>query len=1244
MKYLRTLTRKVRQRLLIFLLFINHGAWPLYGELSVAKRWPNSSHFGVNLASSSSWIAFNGTFAMESGAVKLVNTTTTATNSACKIINLNQTQPKVLRISARSKAQGVSELIDPVSYSLRADVIYADDSTELYQHTPFRGGSHDWQEGELFLFPKKPIKQIKVIVMLYWRTGTVWFDDVVVQQETVAGTLAKFDDTPTVNVVSGEGYLVREFAPEEHWYGISNSTSGNGWSLAESSTTSNGIKVHTATLANQAGGERAGVLAYRIPLPGSGYRWCDADLRTQTTANEFFTEYTNENPSEDGPYGVTKRRSKFLWGCVVNNITGHAIAIDPEYPAQFRIRYDSTTRELFVVFDLGFADGVDSATVKFATWEFDPSAGMRQAVSDFYKMHPGSFRDELLPRNIEHGNWFIKNLSTYLVPNSQDFGFKFNQHNISQGSLQYDEASGILDTHYVHPTELFMSIANLGGNPTYSQVVGRLDALASGSYVDPSDPSAGTTAQTIQNSAVKDSNGNYVYHTGALWSPTFARFLMNPAPGIPGRNAYYDQWTNPAIQSYLTTGTMDGIMFDNVEASYWSSAAVKTKIDYSHAHFAAMQTPLVHDKSGRVGICYEMAIWEYLNAIRNDISTRSKFLVVQANGASYSTTFLVPKLHLTGGEQTWDYPSGWHPANEAALLRFRAQAGRKPVAFLQEMDDISSWTEAMTTKYLARCAAFGILPSIYNGGADPASPKYFDEADSFERDRHLFRTYMPVIKKLSQAGWEPARLGSVNDGEVFFERFGTEYLTIFNPASSAKNVTINYPSAPINFTGKDLITGTDVDWVSGQTTLLIGSEAVAVLEVPARVAFRLEEGASGSIFAEIPYNIISGSLAPNGAVWTGHGVSGTALNFDGTNGYAHVPDHRLLDISDNGLTYSAWVKANGFNPAGHSMVLCKGGNQYLSVTSGVPLFKIITSGTIQRYCSGTSILQPNTWYHVAATYDREGYMKVFVNGKQEGATQGPFLNPINNTSPLRIGDFVGTGRFNGTIDEVETYRKGMNEKEIRRVKDRAISVYHLPLREGAGTIAYDSFNPQKQAAIHGATWHGNTALEKPDNSLYFDGVDDYLDLPGSQAAFTTGGVNGFSYSAWIKGDTAFPAGHAMLLAKGDTYLSVYNGALLFKMLTDTSSQRYCASSMTLSPNNWHHVAAVYESTGLMKVYVDGVLRQTNGPYPNPINQAAGIQIARGFGSNYFKGILKEVRVYKRGLTGDEVKLLYENQE
>jgi hypothetical protein len=63
---------------------------------------------------------------------------------------------------------------------------------------------------------------------------------------------------------------------------------------------------------------------------------------------------------------------------------------------------------------------------------------------------------------------------------------------------------------------------------------------------------------------------------------------------------------------------------------------------------------------------------------------------------------------------------------------------------------------------------------------------------------------MPIAAKISLAGWEPETNAKTNYSDVLVERFGNQYLTVFNDSSANRNVvlTIDNLKTPLRFTMK----------------------------------------------------------------------------------------------------------------------------------------------------------------------------------------------------------------------------------------------------------------------------------------------------------------------------------------------------------------------------------------------------------------------------------------------------------
>jgi len=96
---------------------------------------------------------------------------------AVQFVHVNQAKPELLVVSAWSKAEGVAGA--GPHYSLWIDVEYQDGARGWFGVAPFRSGTHEWQRVEKRLHPRKPIRIVKLYLLLrYALVGTAWFDDV----------------------------------------------------------------------------------------------------------------------------------------------------------------------------------------------------------------------------------------------------------------------------------------------------------------------------------------------------------------------------------------------------------------------------------------------------------------------------------------------------------------------------------------------------------------------------------------------------------------------------------------------------------------------------------------------------------------------------------------------------------------------------------------------------------------------------------------------------------------------------------------------------------------------------------------------------------------------------------------------------------------------------------------------------------------------------------------------------------
>jgi len=140
-----------------------------------------------------------------------------------------------------------------------------------------------------------------------------------------------------------------------------------------------------------------------------------------------------------------------------------------------------------------------------------------------------------------------------------------------------------------------------------------------------------------------------------------------------------------------------------------------------------------------------------------------------------------PLLDVLGIETNWNPGGEWHPDGDAIFNFRRTLSYHKPYLLLQNTD-FDRFGLAEGEKYFQECLFYGVYPSMFS--VDAASHPYWDNPKWYERDRPLFRRYIPVIRELSAAGWEPVTRARSAYPKVYVERYGDRYLTVRNATTS----------------------------------------------------------------------------------------------------------------------------------------------------------------------------------------------------------------------------------------------------------------------------------------------------------------------------------------------------------------------------------------------------------------------------------------------------------------------------
>ena len=138
------------------------------------------------------------------------------------------------------------------------------------------------------------------------------------------------------------------------------------------------------------------------------------------------------------------------------------------------------------------------------------------------------------------------------------------------------------------------------------------------------------------------------------------------------------------------------------------------------------------------------------------------------------------RLHLSGGEHVWLSSDHRYSPDPARLLRFkRAMSHRRPYLILMNVDCLAEqnrWTSIMTSLYFQEAVSYGFWPSFFSG--DFFDGNYFTRAKCYNRDRHEFKKWGPVLKALNKGGWRAKNGAAVNaERAAHVESFGPDMFT-----------------------------------------------------------------------------------------------------------------------------------------------------------------------------------------------------------------------------------------------------------------------------------------------------------------------------------------------------------------------------------------------------------------------------------------------------------------------------------
>jgi len=253
---------------------------------------------------------------------------------------------------------------------------------------------------------------------------------------------------------------------------------------------------------------------------------------------------------------------------------------------------------------------------------------------------------------------------------------------------------------------------------------------------------------------------------------------------------------------------------------------------------------------------------------------------------------------------------------------------------------------------------------------------------------------------------------------------------------------------------------------------------------------------------------------------------------------------------------------------------------------------------------------------------------------------------IQNNSNAKVYMYYGNSEESSASNFDNTFTKNFEERGLA-------ALWHMDT--GSGTTAVDSSGNGNNGVINGATWNGSDGGQwasrsdvkfSTGDSLILDGDDDYVDcgdaLRDSSGDTYTEGTIAFWYNPkgpWYNYNTIYDNS-----VDADSWeMWIYSTGVVATRLNNSGAKVTYDLDNLQGPDNWYNIVFTWKKEGKKKLYVQGVLRDTQ----DVTWAESGDHFYLGSGNTgntQGNGTIDEVRIYDRALSADEIKAHYERRK
>ncbi|MBT4816786.1 MAG: hypothetical protein HON70_13860 [Lentisphaerae bacterium] len=466
---------------------------------------------------------------------------------------------------------------------------------------------------------------------------------------------------------------------------------------------------------------------------------------------------------------------------VLTGPVGFCLAPDIERPIIFRTTYDGVTRQLQLIYDLALSR--DTATPNrwrfaFDLYACDPEWGFRAALQSYYDMYPHLFKN-YIPNP---GQWMAFTDLKH-IDNANEFHFGLQE---GARDPKYDDQIGVQDCTYFTHAGQFVRIPNHDPEK------------------DPAPPFEVILAETektfkrntkmdgvYREVGLHDAEGQFQIPKTRVYGHYIAQFNLDS-------DLRYGRWyldrTAQQIERFAAKGgVLDGFYYDGLT----------TGLNYRTDHFRHSSAPPLWDPASRKPVLNNFFnSCEFARAAAELLRPQGK--ITMMNGAMHATFYVAPWLDVFGAE------TGLR-IRRSGFNFIRTIIYHKPMLTLLKGNYEQKIGYDEVELFMKRALAYGIFPGFFDWPPSGLGPggRYWAHPAYYERDRGLHRKYLPLVKTLAAAGWEPTTHARSSNKKVFVERYGPDangilWLTLLNEEGAPQETTLTIDAGALGLATAEL--------------------------------------------------------------------------------------------------------------------------------------------------------------------------------------------------------------------------------------------------------------------------------------------------------------------------------------------------------------------------------------------------------------------------------------------------------